>query len=396
MTTLFFSICAGLILAELIKGLSANGTPPVLQSFSWQMDLAYFMWSSIVTIRVALLVALAGVASQLTIENPVIFGIALICCMAAWGGIYWLFNKFWIGKYKFLPITQKVFAQAEDNEVDPHLSVIGVNLNGEQKAYPANLLFYHHQLSDTVGGKPILATYCGMCRSGRVYDIDWEEGIPEFQLVGAISYNAVLRDNITNSWWRQETGEAAKGARQGEQLEDVYFEQMSLKNWLAKFPDSQVLQYDPVFAQKYNFFAKLLNYEAALPGWHLQKTPPMVVGVEFEGQAKAYDLLELHKHRLVQDQVSSKSILIVSDEEGKSAFVYDTILEQQQLHFSYEDGRIIDNETGSEWNHLGECIKGKHKGKKLNQLQSYQQFVRAWIIFHPHTEFYVFDKKPAS
>ena len=94
------------------------------------------------------------------------------------GGIYWLFNKFWIGKYKFLPITQKVFAQAKDNEVDPHLSVIGVNLNGEQKAYPANLLFYHHQLSDTVGGRPILATYCGMCRSGRVYDIDYQEILP--------------------------------------------------------------------------------------------------------------------------------------------------------------------------------------------------------------------------
>jgi len=48
MLTLFFSVCAAIILAEIIKGLSANGTPPVLQSFSWQMDLAYFMWSHIV------------------------------------------------------------------------------------------------------------------------------------------------------------------------------------------------------------------------------------------------------------------------------------------------------------------------------------------------------------
>ena len=90
------------------------------------------------------------------------------------------------------------------------------------------------------------------------------------------------------------------------------------------------------------------------------------------------------------------NILVVSDEEGKSAFVYDTSLEQQQLHFSHKEGKIIDNETGSEWNHLGECVDGQHLGKKLNQLQSYQQFVRAWIIFHPHTEFYVFNKKTAS
>ena len=390
METLFFSIFAALILSELVKGLSANGTPPVLQSFSWQMDLAYFMWSNIVKFRVILLVALGVVAFQLQIQNITSFVMGLALCMALWGGIYWLFNKYWIGKYKFLPITQKVFANAKENQLDLSLPVIGVDLNGEQKAYPANLLFYHHQLSDTVGGKPILATYCGMCRSGRVYDIDWPEGMPEFQLVGAVSFNAVLRDSITQSWWRQETGEAAKGVRKGSQLEDIYFEQMSLGNWLEKHPKSLVLQYDPLFAGKYNFFAKLLNYEAALPGWHLQKTPPLIVGVEIDGQATAYDLGQLQKHKLVNDELAGTPLLAVSDDDNSSAFVYSRALDGQTLSFVQKDDKLIDNETGSEWNHLGRCIKGKLKGKSLAQQQSYQQFVRAWIIFHPHTNFYEF------
>ena len=391
METLFFSIFAALILSELVKGLSANGTPPILQSFSWQMDLAYFMWSNIVKFRVILLVALGVVALQLDIQNSASFVMGLVLCMALWGGIYWLFNKYWIGKYKFLPITQKVFANAKENQLDLSLPVIGVDLNGEQKAYPANLLFYHHQLSDRVGGKPILATYCGMCRSGRVYDIDWPEGMPEFQLVGAVSYNAVLRDSITQSWWRQETGEAAKGARKGSQLEDIYFEQMSLGNWLEKHPKSLVLQYDPLFAGKYNFFAKLLNYEAALPGWHLQKTPPLIVGVEIDGQATAYDLGQLQKHKLVNDELAGMPLLAVSDADNSSAFVYSRALDGQTLSFAHKDDKLVDNETGSEWNHLGRCIKGKLKGKSLAQQQSYQQFVRAWIIFHPHTNFYEFS-----
>ena len=390
METLFFSIFAALILSELVKGLSANGTPPILQSFSWQMDLAYFMWSNILKFRVILLVALAVVAFQLQIQNITSFVMGLVLCMALWGGIYWLFNKYWIGKYKFLPITQKVFANAKENQLDLSLPVIGVDLNGEQKAYPANLLFYHHQLSDIVGGKPILATYCGMCRSGRVYDIDWPEGMPEFQLVGAVSFNAVLRDSITQSWWRQETGEAAKGARKGSQLEDIYFEQMSLGNWLEKHPKSLVLQYDPLFAGKYNFFAKLLNYEAALPGWHLQKTPPLIVGVEIDGQATAYDLAQLQKHKLVNDELAGTPLLAVSDADNSSAFVYSRALDGQTLSFVQKDDKLIDNETSSEWNHLGRCIKGKLKGKSLAQQQSYQQFVRAWIIFHPHTNFYEF------
>ena len=390
MVTLFFVIFAILILAELVKGLSANGTPPVLQSFSWQIDLAFFMWSNIVKFRIILVIALLLMAAQVTIDNPLSFGFGLIICTAIWGGLYWLFNKFWIGKYKFLPITQKVFLKAKENKLDLNLPVIGVDLNGEQKAYPANLLFYHHQLSDMVGGKPILATYCGMCRSGRVYDIDWPEGMPEFQLVGAVSFNAILRDSITNSWWRQETGEAAKGARQGDQLEDIYFEQMSLGNWLEKHPQSLVLQYDPLFEGRYNFFAKLLNYEASLPGWHLQKTPPLIIGVEINGQSTAYDLNQLQKARLANDELAGQSLLALTDEAHSSAFVYDRTLGDQTLSFSFVDNKIIDNETGSEWTHLGRCIKGKLKGQSLQQLQSFQQFVRAWITFHPDTRFYEF------
>ena len=389
-TLYFFAVFSALILSELAKGLSANGTPPILQRFAWQMDLAYFMWSHIQKIRIILIITLLYLATQLQITNTITFTAGLIVCAALWGGIYWLFNKYWIGKYKFLPITTKLFLNADDNQLDLALPVIGVDINGEQKAYPANLLFYHHVLSDKVGGQPILATYCGMCRSGRVYDIDWAEGMPEFQLVGAVSYNAVLRDSITNSWWRQETGEAAKGLRQGDQLEDIYFEQMSLGNWLKKHPKSLVLQYDPLFEGKYNFFAKLLNYEADLPGWHFQKTPPLVVGIEIDGQAKGYDLNSLQAKGLVNDEVAGTSVLAVGDKENNSSFVYDRTCDGQIYHFQAKEGMMIDEETNSQWDHLGRCVKGELKGKQLKQIQSYQQFVRAWIIFHPHTDFYKF------
>lgn len=389
-TIYFFVAFAALIASELIKGLSANGTPPILQRFSWQMDVAYFMWSHIQKLRIAFGLLLIYFATQIEFGNITAFAFGVILCIALWGGIYWLFNKYWIGKYKFLPITQKLFLNAKDNQLDLSLPVIGVDLNGEQKAYPANLLFYHHVLPDKVGGQPILATYCGMCRSGRVYDIDWAEGMPDFQLVGAVNYNAVLRDSITNSWWRQETGEAAKGARQGDQLDDVYFEQMSLGNWLEKHPKSLVLQYDPLFAGKYNFFAKLLNYEADLPGWHFQKTPPLIVGIEIDGHAKAYDLNSLQSAIIANDEVGGMAVLAVSDAHNSSSFVYNRQCDGQTYHFVEKQGVITDQETGSHWDHLGRCVKGTLKGKKLSQIQSYQQFVRAWIIFHPQTEFYKF------
>ena len=386
----FFIIFTILIGVELIKGLSANGTPPILQKFSWQMDLAYFMWSNITIFRSLLVFGLLYIATQMSPANQGTFTVGLTVCLAMWGGIYWLFNHYWVGRVKFLPITQKTFVKAPDNTLDMDLPIIGVDLNGVQKAYPANLLFYHHQLSDEVGGMPILATYCGMCRSGRVYDIDWPEGRPEFMLVGAVSFNAVLRDSITQSWWRQETGEAAKGLRKGDQLPDVYFEQMSLKDWLAKHPDSLILQYDPAFLPKYNFFAKLLKFEAELPRWHRQETPPLVIGADIDGAAKAYDLIELHRTGFVVDSIGSQPVLVVSDPEGRAGFVYDRHLDGQILDFEGKDGVMTDKATQSSWDHLGRCTAGPLAGKQLVQCQSYQQFIRAWITFHPETSFYAF------
>ena len=90
-------------------------------------------------------------------------------------------------------------------------------------------------------------------------------------LVGAITFNAVFRDYKTKTWWRQETGEAAKGKLAGKVLKDIPMEQMSLKHWLEKHPNSAVLQYDPAYQKKYDFVSGLLKYELSLPGWHFQK-----------------------------------------------------------------------------------------------------------------------------
>ena len=61
MESYFYLILSLLVLAELVKGLSANGTPPVLQRFSWQIDLAYFMWMNIVKFRIILFLGIVAV-----------------------------------------------------------------------------------------------------------------------------------------------------------------------------------------------------------------------------------------------------------------------------------------------------------------------------------------------
>lgn len=390
MLSWYVTVFVLVILAELVKGLSANGTPPVLQRFSWQMSLAYFMWTNIRWIRIAGVAVLAYILWDAGPEARRAMLIATVPLGLVWYGVWWVFNRFWVGKYKFLPISQKVFATAADNKVDTALQVLGVDLGGEQKAFPVNMVFYHHQIADEIAGQPIWVTYCGLCRSGRVYDINVDGRALDFGLVGAINYNAVFRDNQTGTWWRQETGEAARGPLRGKQLEDIAFEQMTLADWLDKHPGSTVLQYDPAFAPRYGFIARLMNYEASLPGWHMQESPPLIIGVHAGGAARGYDLNQLVRHGLVNDEVGGVPLAVVADAAGKAGFVYDRTVDGEVLEFALTEDGMTDAATGSLWDRLGRCIKGKLKGKALKPVQSYQQFLRAWITFHPGTDFYRF------
>ena len=115
-----------------------------------------------------------------------------------------------------------------------------------------------------------------------------------------------------------------------------------------------------------------------------------MVGIEIDGQAKGYDLNSLQAKSLINDEVAGTSVLAVGDKENNSSFVYDRTCEGQIYHFQAREGMMIDEETNSQWDYLGRCVEGELKGKQLKQIQSYQQFVRAWIIFHPHTDFYKF------
>jgi hypothetical protein len=46
-----------------------------------------------------------------------------------------------------------------DLEYDPAEMVLGVDLNGEARAYPIGLLAQHEIVNDSVGGHPIAVTY---------------------------------------------------------------------------------------------------------------------------------------------------------------------------------------------------------------------------------------------
>ena len=204
------------------------------------IDLAYFLykWRWIFRGLFAALIFIGLFNTQWKRKWLLFFPIAIVAA------VVYMANFKMAADAMFKQPNQLLLVNAESNKVDSNRLVLGVSINGEAKAYPIRFLGYHHHIQDTVGGKPIMVTYCTVCRTGRVFEPIVNGKKEKFRLVGMDHFNAMLEDATTKSWWRQVTGEAIAGKLKGQQLPEVFSTQTSLADWLQLNPTSLIMQAD--------------------------------------------------------------------------------------------------------------------------------------------------------
>ena len=277
---------------------------------------------------------------------------------------------------------QFLLANADKNKVDSNRLVIGVSINGEAKAYPIRFLGYHHHIQDTVGGTPVMVTYCTVCRTGRVFEPIVNGKKETFRLVGMDHFNAMLEDKTTKSWWRQETGEAIAGKLKGQQLPEVFSTQTSLAQWLQLYPASLVMQADPAFIKSYDSTTK---YESGKSRSKLTGTDSLswkdkswVIGVKAGKERKAYDWNQLKKERIIQDKLGNTPVLIVITADNKSFFAFERPSENSIFTLS-RDTIALNNR------HYQINGRGIDTSFSLKPLPAYQEFWHSWRTFNPGT-----------
>jgi len=64
---------------------------------------------------------------------------------------------------QFLSLRQVAFLA--ENE-----PVLALDIDGDARAYPVQILMWHEIVNDTVGGIPVAVTYCPLCNSAVAYD----------------------------------------------------------------------------------------------------------------------------------------------------------------------------------------------------------------------------------
>jgi hypothetical protein len=120
--------------------------------------------------------------------------------------------------------------------------VVGVALNGETRAYPVSLLVWHELVNDSLGGRPILVSYCPLCGTALVFDrVIGDE--PQTFGVSGLLYRSdlLLYDRTTESLWSQISAQAVAGPRTGSRLKVLRSEMTRWGNWRRRHPQTTVL-----------------------------------------------------------------------------------------------------------------------------------------------------------
>lgn len=362
---------------------------PGSQEFD-SVHLAYFLNTYTYAIRSTLLLALASVVWKYTkagaAPSKFLLGIGVGLYLAVAVGIQYAMTAEEMFKQ---PIIKRFLPGYQDTAQADKI-VIAVSINGESAAYPIQLMGYHHQVRDTVGGMPILVTYCTVCRTGRVYSMVINGAVEEFRLVGMDHFNAMFEDGTTKSWWRQATGECVAGPLQGAELTSIASEQLTLRAWLRRHPNTRVLQPDVNFAEQYQY---MQPYETGKSKGGLTKRDSAswmpkswVVGVISGTNARTYDWNDLVRLRLVQDDLAGVPVLLVIERDNKSFHVYSTRVGSQTLKFVFADSVMVDEATKSVWSYDGYCMQGALQGKQLSKLEAYQEYLHSWEYFQPHAK----------
>src|SRR6478735_4957643 len=96
--------------------------------------------------------------------------------------VFYEFNFKFLADTMFYQPKNKLLLQSSTDTTSRNKLIVGVAINNEAKAYPLEIIGYHHQVRDTIGGMPVMITYCTVCRTGRVYSPHINGKLQKFRL----------------------------------------------------------------------------------------------------------------------------------------------------------------------------------------------------------------------
>ncbi len=260
-------------------------------------------------------------------------------------------------------LVNPLFVSANSNDAD-YLAdddlVLGVVINGEIKAYPHNILWWHEIANDVIGGEKIIATLCPLTGTGMIFKAPAD---------GNTARELELLPVIETTW----------------------------RNWQKLYPNTRVISKNTGVNRNYTQYP-YNNYR-------VENTNPLfslrtgnidtrflpkhnLLGLRVGDQQKAYPFSRLDGKPVVNDTFNGLDVLIVSDLPERLAIPYERRVDGQNLTFrvtATAPFAMKDDQTQTTWNIKGEATSGPLAGSRLKQIPAHNAFWFAWAVFWPQT-----------
>lgn len=293
-------------------------------------------------------------------------------------------------------------------DVEP---VVALEIEGDARAYPLQILTWHEIVNDEVGGLPVAVTFCPLCNSAIAFDRRLDGDLLEFGVSGNLrNSDLVMYDRQTQSWWQQFTGEGIVGEHAGRNLEHLPSLLISFADFREAHPEGKVLSRETGYTRNYGV-NPYIGYDTFsgtpfLFGGNIDdRLPPVerVIAVSAGGVDAAFPLSALQEMSVVNYTLGDRDIavffktgtasaldaaVIADARDVGSAAAFDAELDGRRLTFGAADGVIRDAETGSVWSISGRAVEGELAGASLTPLAHGNHFWFAWAAFKPDTLLY--------
>ena len=346
------------------------------------IDLAYTIYSWRWLFRaVFAAMIIAGAPSAWRTQGRKRFAIPAVLVVAA--AVVYVVNFQMAADHMFIAPKSVVMVPADLNKVDTSRLIVGVDINGQARAFPIQFIGYHHQVRDTVNGQPIMVSYCTVCRTGRVFSPVVDGRTESFRLVGMDHFNAMFEDSTTGSWWRQANGEAIAGPAKGKALIEIPSRQVKLSQWLALHPNSLIMQGDSSLRSNYSDSTGFETGKSRKPltgtdtaSWHDKS---WVVGITVNGQSKAYDWNRLRRESVVNDVLGGKPIVLALASDKASFFAF--ARPSAATSFTVRNDSLVTGRTAY-------AFSGQGATGTLEPVYASQEFWHSWRTFQPTTARY--------
>lgn len=284
---------------------------------------------------------------------------------------------------------------ASDAILADDLYGIDLELNGEHRFYPVQIMNWHEVVNDSWGDRDIVVTYCPLCGTGVVYDRNLDGQELSFSANGQVyNNNTILKDDQTGSLWVQALGSAVQGSNISKSLTVIPSTMMQWKTWKSEYPSGLVLSTDTGITRDYTRhpYGGYDNSKGVY--FPMNFTSPdftskwVVYGLTDGTNGAAFSDIVLKGTGLGTATVGETPVIAVYDFNIDTVRVFSAQLPDEKdksITFAYDFAkkRLTDTVTNSVWNAGGLAISGAYKGIQLQELPTTRGYWACIAALHP-------------